>query len=414
MNSQISDIRYQISARPKVALVYDRVNTPHGGAEKVLLALHQLYPNAPLYTSVYDAKRAKWAKVFKIKTSFLQKIPFAKNHHRYLAWLMPLAFETLDLSEYDLIISVTSAEAKGIITRANQLHICYLLTPTRYLYSHKQNYLGSLPKIPLLSNLATCLLNHLKNWDQIAAHRSDVIIPISNLVKKRAKQYYGVETERVIYPAVSQTSNIQYPISKQLQNSKYQIPKNYYLVISRLVSYKRIDLAIKACQKLNKKLIIVGQGPELNKLKKLARNSKFQMPNAKPISNIKYPISFLNSIPKKQIINLLQNCKGLLMPGLEDFGITALETANQNVPVIIHEKSGVAEILKNYPKAIFTKSESVLNLINAIKKSESKKIQNNQGFENKTIYNTSYFLKEFSSTIERLYANHKTQTSNFS
>ena len=132
MNNQLT--------KPKVALVYDRVNTPFGGAENVLLALHQIYPEAPLYTSVYDPKTAPWAKVFSVRPSFLQKIPFAKRFHRLFAVLMPLAFESFDLVEFDIVISITSAEAKGVLTKPNQLHICYLLTPTRYLWSHAKEY----------------------------------------------------------------------------------------------------------------------------------------------------------------------------------------------------------------------------------------------------------------------------------
>ena len=188
---------------PRIALVYDRVNTPYGGAEKVLLALHQAFPQAPLFTSVFHP-RAVWAKIFKIKTSFLQKVPFANQLHRFFVPLMPLAFESLDLSMYDIIISVTSAEAKGIITRPNQLHVCYMLTPTRYLYSHRAHYEQThWPfKIPLLNFFSRKLFDYLTWWDQVAAQRPDVIIPISGLVKKRIEKYYQRAVSDVIYPPV--------------------------------------------------------------------------------------------------------------------------------------------------------------------------------------------------------------------
>ena len=189
---------------PKIALVYDHVNTPYGGAEKVLLALNKAFPNAPLFTSVYHP-RAKWAKVFKIKTSFLQKIPFANSLHRFFAPLMPLAFESLNFSEYDIIISVTSATAKGIITKPNQIHICYMLTPTRYLHSHRTHYEKThWPfKIPIISFISRKIFDYLAWWDQIASNRPDLIIPISNLVKKRVKKYYHSLSHDVIYPPIN-------------------------------------------------------------------------------------------------------------------------------------------------------------------------------------------------------------------
>src|SRR3989304_9837143 len=141
---------------PSVALVYDRVNTPYGGAENVLLALHQAFPTAPLFTALYSPKHAPWAAVFPaVRASFLNRLPFLRTAHRWLAWLMPLAFESLDFSDYDLIISITSAEAKGILTKPDQLHLCYLLTPPRYLYQSKKHSLNShwLLRLPLIHQL---------------------------------------------------------------------------------------------------------------------------------------------------------------------------------------------------------------------------------------------------------------------
>src|SRR5258708_2622600 len=171
------------STSPKVALVYDRVNTHYGGAENVLLALHQIYPSAPLYTSVYNPQTATWAKVFDVRTSFLQKFPFAKKFHRLYVALMPLAFESFDLSEFDIVISISSAEAKGVLTKPNQLHVCYLLTPTRYLWSHAEEY----QKDWLTGPIRALIFNYLRWWDQSAALRPDIFIPISQLVAERCR-----------------------------------------------------------------------------------------------------------------------------------------------------------------------------------------------------------------------------------
>src|SRR3990167_9737624 len=164
----------------KVALVYDRVNK-WGGAERVLLALHKIFPDAPLYTSVYDKDKAPWAKVFSVKTSFLQNFPFASGNHEYYAPLMPLAFESFTFDEYDLVISVTSEAAKGIITKPGTLHICYCLTPTRYLWSHFNLYFEN----PILKFISSPVASYLKTWDRIAAQRPDVMIAISDTVRKR-------------------------------------------------------------------------------------------------------------------------------------------------------------------------------------------------------------------------------------
>jgi len=179
----------------KVAIVYDRVNK-WGGAERVLLALHEMFPKAPLYTSVYDKKNAKWANVFpKIYTSFLQHIPFAKSNHELFAVLMPLAFESFNFDKYDLVISVTSEFAKGIITKQSTLHVCYCLTPTRYLWSGYEDYFRN----KIFKILTKSIIIYLKEWDKMAAKRPDVMVAISSEVRNRIKKYYNRDSE-IIFP----------------------------------------------------------------------------------------------------------------------------------------------------------------------------------------------------------------------
>src|SRR5258708_4834311 len=237
----------------RVAIVYDRVNK-WGGAERVLLSLHEIFPEAPLYTSVYSKEKAKWVAVFPfVKTSFLQKIPLAKNHHEFLSPLMPFAFESFDFSEYDLVISVTSEFAKGIITQSQTKHICYCLTPTRYLWSGYEEYFGN----TLSRKSANFLINYLRRYDVVAAQRPDLMIAISTEVQDRIKKYYGRDS-KIIFPPVDI-----FQISKKTLNE-------YYLVVSRLVKYKKVDLAIRAFNELGLPLIIVGAGSEEKKLKRLA------------------------------------------------------------------------------------------------------------------------------------------------
>lgn len=352
-----------MNPNPRVALVYDRVNTPHGGAEKVLLALHNLFPEAPLFTSVYDSKNALWANDFDVRPSWLQHIPFAQSHHRLLLPFMPLAFESFDLSEFDIVISITSAEAKGVLTQPHQLHLCYLLTPTRYLYSHHDSYLADknhqlplIARLPGTGWLAKKVLQYIHWWDQAAAYRPDFFLPISQLVANRATDYYHRPNSTLppVYPPVEATPHANQPPS---------LPpafKNYFLVVSRLVSYKRIDLAIAACQQLVKPLVIVGDGPE----KKHLQNMVSRLPNPELVL-------FLDHQPTAEVQSLLSHARALLMPGIEDFGITALESLNQHTPVVIHHQSGVAELIIEEKMGIHLQDLTVNDLMRAIRQIES-------------------------------------------
>jgi len=236
----------------KVALAYDRVNK-WGGAERVLLALHKIFPDAPLFTSVYNPKKAKWAKVFNVKTSFLQDFPFATTFHQAYAPLMPIAFESFSFTEYDLVISVTSEAAKGIITGPKTTHICYCLTPTRYLWSGYDFYF----KNRFLRFFSKPAVLYLKTWENSASSRPNKLIAISREVKDRINKFYR-RNAKVIYPSI-----IDFPKKITSNNSS----KDYFLVVSRLIPYKRVDLAIKACNKLKLNLKIVGTGSEYKKLK---------------------------------------------------------------------------------------------------------------------------------------------------
>ncbi len=375
--------------KPKVALVYDRVNTAYGGAEKVLLALHKAFPDAPLYTSVYHP-RAKWASVFEIKTSFLQKIPYANKLHRFLVPLMPLAFESLDLNQYDIIISITSAEAKGVITKPNQLHLCYLLTPTRYLYSHRHHYeQNHWPfKIPILSFFSRQIFDYLTWWDQTAAFKPDVVIPISNLVKQRAQKYYHLQTQRPIYPPFD-TQEL--TITNPIDSLSFYLPDKFYLVISRLVPYKRIDLAIKACQKLNKNLIIVGTGPQEKELKKISGQNTY----------------FLGNVTNIQRQAIISQAQAVLMPGIEDFGITALEAVIARKPVVLHYLSGAVEILKDEPGVTLLPKLTLDHLVSALEKITSLEFKNSFPQKKLAKYAINNFVKRFQTTVFKFYEQQK-------
>lgn len=315
----------------KVAIIYDRVNK-WGGAERVLLALHELFPEAPLYTSVYYKKGAKWAKVFKVKTSFLQNFPLASRYHELYPAFMPAVFESFSFDEYDLVISVTSESAKGIIVGPNTLHICYCLTPTRYLWSGYEDYFRN----QILRVLAKPVIFYLRYWDTIAARKPDIFIAISHEVKERIKKYYKRDS-MVIYPPITLASrNQRLAASSQKNTSKPYVlvsetrqlnANNYFLVVSRLISFKNIDVVIQACNTLKMPLKIVGVGSHETALREIAGDT----------------IEFLGSLTDKDLMKYYKGCYGVIIPAHEDFGLVALEAQSFGKPVLAYKAGGSLE-----------------------------------------------------------------------
>ncbi len=388
--------------QPQVALVYDKVNTPYGGAEHVLLALNEAFPKSPLYTAVYDAKRAAWAKPYKVVPSFLQKLPGAKSRHQFLAALMPLAFESFDLGGYDIVISVTSGEAKGVLTKPNQLHICYLLTPPRYLYSHQKEYLDSywFSRLPLLRQISGLLLRYLQWWDQSAALRPDLIIPISNLVRERAEGIYKTTIEKPIYP----------PVPDIPMSNESLALNSFYLVASRLVPYKKVDIAVSSCKKLNKCLVIVGEGTanksliglagEAGSVRKQNESLTRFIERAQTENKI---ILFTNNCTEAELGRLFANARALLMPGTEDFGITAMQAGMMGKPVILTADSGAAELLKEGRHAIFLKEVSQAALENAILRLEKYNWNSESMRNNAEKHSVKNFTTQFSKKVYDLF-----------
>lgn len=320
----------------KVALVYDRVNK-WGGAERVLLALHELFPQAPLYTSLYSPVGAPWAKVFpSVNPSFLQKLPGIKTRHELVPYLMPLAFESFDFNEFDLVVSVTSESGKGILTGPHTKHICYCLTPTRYLWSSYDDYFHSEIKKTLVKPLIT----YLRRWDRVAAARPDKIVAISTEVQERIKRYYDRDST-IIYPPV------------ELAKFKYKKVKrkNFFLLVSRLVPYKKVDLAVQAFNRLKLPLVIVGTGSEENRLKKLANANIF----------------FMGSVPDLELSELYLSCRALIFPQNEDFGLVAVEAQACGAPVIAYAKGGAKDTVIEGNTGLFFQKQTVDDLVKTIK-----------------------------------------------
>lgn len=347
----------------KVAIVYDRVNK-EGGAERFLQTIMSVFPDAPLFTLVYEPKIAKWASKYRIIPTFLNLIPFFRSRHEILAPITPLAFETLDVSSYDLVISVTSADAKAVVTTPKQTHVCICLTPTRYLWSSHEIY----KKDPKMKYLPKIILEYLKFVDQALSSRPDYYISISQEVRNRILKYYQRDST-VIYP----------PVNKIFFRTQKKLPKeDFYLVAGRQVSYKKNDLAIKCFNKLNKKLVVVGVGSELGRLKKIARDN----------------ITFLGKVSDEQLIKLYQQSKALIFPGEEDFGLVLLEAQALGTPVVAYKSGGAKETVIDGVTGVLFKKQTVKSLTSAIARLEKSKLNSRDCINNAKKFSEERFKKE--------------------
>lgn len=323
----------------KVALIHDHL-AQDGGAEKVLQVLAEMFPQAVIYTLLYDKKKvALRFKDRRVDASIIQKLPFGVKRYKWYLAFMPMAVEFFDLREYDLVISDTSSFAKGVITLPETAHICYCHTPTRYLWSDTHQYINELKYNKFVKKIISLILNRLRVWDFNAASRVDHFIANSNLVKTRIKKYYRRDS-KVIYPPVEVDKFYITNIASQKKEEKY------FLAGCRLAPYKRIDLLIEAFNDLGSdyKLKIFGDGIDIKRLKKLAKDN----------SNIE----FLARVDDDKLASLYSQSLAYLNPQEEDFGITAIESMASGRPVIAYAKGGALEtVIENETGLFFYKQE---------------------------------------------------------
>lgn len=364
----------------KVALVYDRVNK-FGGAERLLGVLHEMFPTAPLYSAVYNKATASWADTIAVKTTFLQAIPFAKTNHEFVAPFEPVAFENFNFDTFDLVISITSEYAKGILTKPKTLHICYCLTPTRYLWSGYSDYFSTQTK----RTLSAPLVSYLRTWDKIAAQRPDFYIAISKTVQKRIKKYYGRESV-VIYPPITllgDKAKIATPRQGGARNDKGK--DGFFLIVSRLVPYKRIDIAIEAFNKLGWKFMIIGSGREYAKLAQMAGPT----------------IEFLQNLTDGQLIRYYQECSALIYPAEEDFGLAMLEAQSFGKPVIAFGQGGAQETIIAGKTGEFFYPQSTQALTDVLKTFKRKRYSQEACIQNAQRFSKERFKKDFMNTIDQ-------------
>jgi glycosyltransferase involved in cell wall biosynthesis len=320
----------------KVALVHDYL-IQDGGAERVLGCLQSMFPDAPTYVLAHDPNHPQ-ARGKLIRDSLLKNLPFSRRYYQWYMPLMPLAVEQLDFTGYDLVISSSSSFAKGIITAPETKHVCYLHTPTRFLWQERIGYLNDLRQPRILRAALLPILHRLRTWDRLAAERPTHLVTNSQTSRERIQRYYNREAE-VIFPPVD-VGRI------RLSRS----PGSYWLAAGRLVGYKRFDLIVKAFARLRLPLKIFGCGPEMRRLRSMAGPET----------------EFLGNVSESKKVELYQNAIGFLYPQVEDFGITAVEAMAAGKPVIAYGVGGGAESVINGVTGEHIETQSWENIADAV------------------------------------------------
>ena len=333
---------------PKIAIVHDWLTTA-GGAEVVVAELHKLFPKAPIYTSVYNPEAVPAFKDADVRTTSLQdKLP-SKLRYRHTLWptLRAKAFRQLDLSEFDIIISSSSAEAKAVVKRPSQVHIAYIHTPIRYYWSHYREFkkefkFGAFT--PFIRPFIPALVKRMRKLDLESIKDIDVLIANSEVTQARIKQYYG-RSSTVVHPPVDVDRFTPAPKGE----------RSGYVLWGRHVPYKRFDLAVEACNQLGAQLTIIGSGPDTARLQKLAGPT----------------VKFVGRVSDDELVRLAQSAKGFLFPNEEDFGISAVEALAAGTPVIAFAKGGALDIVQDGETGVLFNEQSVESLVAAITRFET-------------------------------------------
>ena len=360
--------------KPKKVAIVAEWMTSRGGAEKVVLSLLEIFPQADIFTTVYNKELFPELKSKKIKTSFLQYLPYLNKKHQYLFPLMPWAVGSLDLKGYDLIISSSSAFGKGIRKPQGAIHVCYCHTPMRYVWQPEID--DRLIKQPF----GNWIITELKRWDLKSNKNVNFFVSNSSYTRQRIKDSYDRDAE-VIYPPACPVRDIQ---SNGVDSSKKR--KDFYFAISRLIPYKKIDLAIKACNELQRKLIVAGIGPEFENLKKLAGPT----------------VLIAGRIDESEKSRLFQEAKALIFPAEEDFGIVPVEAMSSGCPVVAFKHGGTSETIIDGKTGVLFEEQSVDSLKRAILKAEKTEVKSIELKEQAKKFSKVEFIKKFKKFVERI------------
>ncbi len=365
----------------KVALVHDYL-VQYGGGERVLEAMSDLFPSAPIYTLMYDSESMYGAFHDKdIRTSFIQNIPWAKQKHRMFPWLMPLGIEDLDLSEYDVVISSSSSYAKGIITDPDTIHISYCHTPMRYAWDDCHRYFTEFQYSSFVKSLLPFAMNYIRMWDKVSADRVDYYVANSKNVARRIKKYYHLEAD-VIYP----------PVSVNDFPEVIRPEEPYYLIVGRFLAYKHYDIVIEAFCENGKLLKIVGAGPEENTLKQLAQG---------------YPnIEFMGRLQDEETRLLFSGCEAVLFPSEDDFGIVPVESMAAGRPVIAYAQGGALESVIDGVTGIFFTEQTAQSITSAVQRFERLDFDSETIRRNAQVFSQERFQSELLHFVNTKYNQH--------
>ena len=363
----------------RLAIVHDWL-TNMGGAERLVINFKELYPESPIYTTIYNSEKLdKELKNIDVRTSFLQNKKNATTNHQKYFPFMPMAFESFDLNEYDIVLSSSTSCAKGVITNPDTMHVCYCNSPMRYGWEFYYEYTKNMGKLKKV--LVKYLMNYMRIWDVSSSKRVDYFIANSENVAKRIWKHYRRESV-VIHPAVrTKVFNIS------------EIDEDYFLVMSRLVPYKRIDLAVKAFNELGLPLIVIGGGPDLEKLKSIAKGN----------------IKFLGRQPDEVVKEYYAKCRAFIFPGEEDFGITPVEAQASGRPVIAYGKGGALETVVEGKTGLFFYEQTVEALKEAINKFQEMKFDKSEIRGHAIIFDEEKFKEKINSYVMKSYKEFKSQ-----
>lgn len=359
----------------RIALVHDYLVQGIRGAERVLVAIHELYPDSPVYTLLYDeaAMRALCAG-WDVRTSLLQRLPGARRLYRRLLPLMPRATESLPLQEYDLILSTSSAWVKSVRFRPDAVHVCYCHSPARFLWHWRDEYLATLPGGALTQAMARRVTDRLRRWDQATCDRPTQYLANSRLVQRRIREYYGRESA-LVYPPVETDRFL-----------PEDVDEDYFLVVSALNPYKRVDLAVEACNRLRLPLVVIGEGPERERLRALAGPT----------------VRVLGRCEEGEVERYVARCRAFLMPQEEDFGIAAVEAQSAGRPVIAYGAGGALETVIAEETGLFFPEQTPESLAEALRRFERKQFDKRRIRENALRFSKERFQREYAEEVARV------------
>lgn len=367
----------------RIALVHEYL-AQSGGAEKVLHAMHEIWPEAPIFVWFYDPTkfRGEFANA-EVRTSFIQKLPFATKKYQWYLPLMPRATEYHRLDEFDVVLSSSSMFAKGVLTRPETLHICYCHTPPRYLWTETHEYIQNLKYNPLIKKfILPQLITRLRLYDKLSADRVDRFIANSQTVRGRIQKFYRRESH-VIYP----------PVETEIFGPKSQ-KEDYFLTGGRLMYYKRFDIVMSAFNRLKKmKLKVFGTGPEEEKLKKMTAS--------------RGNIEFLGNVTEAQKSSLFANATAFIHPQIEDLGLTPIESMVSGTPVIAYGAGGVTETVIPGVTGVFFKEQTWEALLDALLNFEPALFDAQTLYEHALKFNKQNFQNNLKKFVEESFEEHK-------